>query len=164
MTAETGDHGPIVRNGTPSETGNTGVEPAPHPLTPQDAGALRDTISGVNQRLAEVLVAAIGIDMQRFPSAKHLASWSGVAPGNNESAGKQRSGRTRPGNPALRKAVAQASHGAARQKDSYVQALYRRLAGRRGRKRVLVAVAHAMVIAIYHMLTRQEPYRDPGGT
>jgi transposase len=131
-------------------------------LTPQDAVVLLDTIPGVNQRLAEVLVAEIGIDMQRFPSANHLASWSGVAPGNNESAGKQRSGRTRPGNPALRKALAQAAHGAARQKGSYFQALYRRLAGRRGRKRALVAVAHAIVIAIYYMLTRQEAYRDPG--
>jgi transposase len=141
-------------------------DPAPptlEPLTARRALEILDTAPGVNVRLAEVLIAEIGIDMTRFPSADHLASWSGVAPGNNESAGKQRSGRTRPGNPALRKALAQAAHGAARQKESYFQALYLRLAGRRGRNRALVAVAHALVVAIYHMLKRQEPYRDPGG-
>ncbi|GAC1542138.1 MAG: IS110 family transposase [Herpetosiphon sp.] len=132
-------------------------------LTPQRAVALLDTIPGVNQRLAEVLVAEIGSDMTRFPSAAHLASWAGVAPGNHQSAGKQYSGRTRPGNPALRTGLVQAAHGAARQKDTYFQALYNRLAGRRGRHRALVAVAHAMIIAIYHMLQRDEPYRDLGG-
>ncbi|NTU79085.1 MAG: IS110 family transposase [Chloroflexales bacterium] len=136
---------------------------AREPLTASRALELLDSAPGINARLAEVLIAEIGLDMSRFPSAKHLASWAGVAPGNNESAGKQRSGRTRPGNPALRKALAQAAHGAARQKDSYFQALYLRLAGRRGRNRALVAVAHALVVAIYHMLARQEPYRDPGG-
>lgn len=143
----------------PGASGGTVREP----LTASRALEVLDSAPGINARLAEVLIAEIGLDMSRFPSAKHLASWAGVAPGNNESAGKQRSGRTRPGNPALRKALAQAAHGAARQKDSYFQALYLRLAGRRGRNRALVAVAHALVVAIYHMLTRQEPYRDPGG-
>jgi transposase len=147
-----------------TDAGNGGeMAPAGELLTAQRALELLDSAPGINARLAEVLLAEIGFDMSRFPSARHLAFWAGVAPGNNESAGKQRSGRTRPGNPALRKALAQAAHGAARQKDSYFQALYLRLAGRRGKNRALVAVAHALVVAIYHMLKRHEPYRDPGG-
>ena len=118
---------------------------------------LLDSAPGINARLAEVLIAEIGLDMRRFPSTKHRASWAGVAPGNHESAGKQRSGRTQPGHPALRKALAQAAHGAARQKERYFQARYLCLSGRRGRNRALVAVAHALVVASYHMLTRQEP-------
>jgi transposase len=140
------------------------ADTAPESLSFTDAVALLDSIPGINRTLAETLVAEIGTDMQRFPSAAALAAWSGVAPGNNESAGKQRTGRTRPGNPALRKGLAQAAHGAARKKDSYLQALYHRLAGRRGKKRALTAVAHSIVVAIYHMFLRKQPYHELGGT
>jgi transposase len=148
----------------PSHPALADADPAPESLSFTDAVALLDTIPGINRTLAETLVAEIGTDMQRFPSAAALAAWSGVAPGNNESAGKQRTGRTRPGNPALRKGLAQAAHGAARKKDSYLQALYHRLAGRRGKKRALTAVAHSIVVAIYHMFLRKQPYHELGGT
>jgi transposase len=146
---------------TPAMTDADGV---PQALSFTRAVELLDTIPGINRALAQALVAEIGTDMGRFASAAALAAWAGVAPGTNESAGKQRSGRTRPGNPALRKGLAQAAHGAARKKDSYLQALYHRLAGRRGKQRALTAVAHSIVVAIYHMFTRNEPYTDLGGS
>jgi len=124
---------------------------------------LLDTIPGINRGLAEVMVAEMGTDMSRFPSAHHLASWTGVAPGNNESAGQRRSGKTPPGNAALRKGLVQAAHGAKRKKGTYLAAQYHRLAARRGRKRALVAVAHSILVIAYHMLSRQEPYRELGG-
>jgi transposase len=101
--------------------------------------------------------------MSRFPSDKHLASWAGLAPGNNESAGKRRSGKTPPGNQTLRKGLVQAAHGASRTKNSYLKARYHRIAARRGKKRALVAVAHSILVSAYHMLARQEPYHELGG-
>jgi transposase len=95
---------------------------------------LLDTIPGVGRDAAEIIVAEIGTDMSRFPDADHLAAWAGVAPGNNESAGKRRSGRTRKGNQALRTVLNQAAHAAARTKNTYLSAQYHRLAGRRGAK------------------------------
>jgi transposase len=133
------------------------------PLTYAQAVELLDTIPGVNRWLAEVIVAEMGIDMSRFPSARHLASWSGLAPGNNESAGKRRSGKTPPGNQALRKGLVQAAHGASRTKNSYLKARYHRIAARRGKKRATVAVAHSILVSAYHMLLRQEPYHELGG-
>jgi len=133
-----------------------------NPLTYAEAIELLDTIPGVNQRLAEVLVAEMGTDMSRFPSENHLSSWAGVAPGNNESAGKRRSGKTNPGNPALRKGLVQAAQGAKRKKGSYLAAQYRRLAARRGKKRATVAVAHSILVIAYHVLSRREPYRELG--
>jgi hypothetical protein len=100
--------------------------------------------------------------MRPFASAKHLAAWAGVAPGNNESAGKKRSGRPRPGNPTLRMSLIQAAHGAARTKEGYLRAQYDRLARRRGRKRALGAVAHSIIVAVYAMLSRHEAYHDLG--
>jgi transposase len=130
----------------------------------QEALALLDSAAGVNQRIAEIIVAELGVDLTRFPSAKHLASWLGLCPGNHESAGKRRSGQTRQGNRWLRQALIEAAHGAARMKGSYLQAQYRRLAARRGRKRAIVAVAHSLVVSLYHMLTRKETYKDLGPT
>ncbi len=122
-----------------------------------------DTIPGVARQTAEIIVSEIGIDMGRFPSADHLAAWAGVAPGNNESAGKRRSGKTRPGNKALRSALNQAAHGAAHTKNTYLSAQYRRLAGRCGKKKAIVAVMHSILVIAYHLIQRNEPYRDLGG-
>jgi transposase len=121
-----------------------------------------DTIPGVNRRIAQIILAEIGADMGRFPSAKHLASWAGLCPGNHESAGKRRSGRTRKGSRWLRQALTEAAHGAAHTKHSYLAALYHRIAARRGKKRAIIAVAHAILVIIYQLLTRQEPYRELG--
>lgn len=131
-------------------------------LRPKQALALWDTIPGVNQTVAEVMVAEMGVDMSRFPTHRHLASWVGFAPGNHESAGKRQSGRTTKGNPALRLALVQAAWAASRTKDTYLSALYRRLAARRGKKRALVAVAHSMLTAAYHMARHRQPYQDLG--
>lgn len=122
------------------------------------------TIPGVGRLTAECIAAELGVDMERFPSAAHLSSWAGLCPGNHESAGKRYSGRTRKGNPWLRTALIEAARAAARTKGTYLNALYHRVAARRGAKRAAVAVAHALLVAIYYMLKRQEAYRDLGYT
>jgi transposase len=127
-----------------------------------EAVELLDTIPGVARRTAEMIVAEIGTDMTRFPSADHLASWAGVAPGNHESAGKRTSGKARKGNRFLRTTLVQAAHAAARTKGTYLSAQYRRLAARRGKKRAILAVAHSMLVMAYYMIQRKEPYRDAG--
>jgi transposase len=132
--------------------------------TPFEAAiGLLDTIPGVARPTAEMIVAEIGTDMSRFPSADHLAAWAGVAPGNHESAGKRTSGKTRQGNRFLRTVLVQAAHAAARTKSTYLSAQYRRLATRRGKKRAIMAVAHSMLVMAYYMIQRQEPYREAGG-
>jgi transposase len=120
-----------------------------------------DTIPGVNARLAQIIIAEIGADMSRFPTAAQLASWAGMCPGNNESAGKHHSGKTRKGDPWLRGALGEAAGAAARTKGSYPAARYRRLVARRGAKRALLAVGHGLLIAIWHMLTHAVDYTDP---
>ena len=121
-----------------------------------------DAIPGVDRRVAEVLMAEIGPDMTPFPSDAHLASWAGISPGNNESAGKKRSGKTTKGSRWLRQALVQAAWAASHKKDSYFQAHARNLMHRRGRKRGLVAVAHSLLTVIYHMLKEGTAYRDLG--
>jgi transposase len=121
------------------------------------------TLPGFDQRSAQNVVAEVGPDMQPFPTAAHLASWAGVCPGNNESAGKHKSGRTTPGNRWLRTALVQSAWAATRKKDSYFAAQYRRLAARRGKKRAIFAVAHSLLTVIYHMLTRGSSFNDLGG-
>jgi transposase len=128
----------------------------------EEAVALLDTIPGVARRPAEMIVAEIGTDMTRVPSADPLASWAGVAPGNHESAGKQASGKTRKGNRFLRTTLVQAAHAAARTRGTYLNAQYRRLAARRGKKRAILAVAHSMLVMAYYMIQRREPYHDAG--
>ena len=123
-----------------------------------------DSIPGVGRRTAETLVAEIGTDMARFPSAAHLASWAGMCPGSDESAGKRRSGRTRKGNRWLRTALVEAAQAAARTKDTYLAAQHRRLAARRGRKKATVAVGHTILVIAYHLLRGTgDIYRDLGG-
>lgn len=133
------------------------------PLLPTQAIALWDTITGVDQTVAQVMVAELGVDMSRFPDDRHVTSWAGLAPGNNESAGKHYSGRTTKGNPALRRVLIQAAWAASRSKGTYLSALYHRLAPRRGKKRAVVAVARSILTAAYHMANRREAYKDAGG-
>jgi len=121
-----------------------------------------DTIPGVNRRTAEVLWAETGGDMSRFASARHLASWAGMCPGNNESAGKRRTGRTRKGSPWLRHCLVEAAHGAAHTKNKYLSSQYHRLAARRGKKKAQVAVGHSILVIAYHLLTRKQAYSDLG--
>jgi transposase len=123
-----------------------------------------DTVTGIGRRTAEVLVAEVGTDLRRFPSAGHLCSWAGLCPGNRESAGKRLSGKTRKGSPWLRAALVEAARAAGRSKTTYLGAQYRRIAARRGARRAAVAVAHSILVIVYHILTRHEPYRDLGVT
>jgi transposase len=121
-----------------------------------------DTIPGVSRRVAEILVAEVGTDLTRFPTAGHLASWAGMCPGNHESAGKRQTGKTRKGSPALRRALVQAAHATARTKSTYLGAQYRRLAARRGSKRAAVAVGHSILVVAFHLLGRASVYHDLG--
>jgi transposase len=121
------------------------------------------TVPGVNTRAAEVILAEIGADIARFPTAGDLASWAGVCPGNHEWAGKQPTGKTRHGDPWLKAALGQAAVSASRTKDTYLAARYRRIASRRGKKRALVALEHSILIAVWHMFTHDIEYADLGG-
>jgi transposase len=123
---------------------------------------LLTTIPGVSTRSAEMILAEIGADMARFPSAAHLASWAGMCPGNHESAGKHTSGKSRPGDPWLKNALGLAATAAARSKDTYLASRYKRIAIRRGKKRALVAVGHTILTSIWHMLTNDAEYTDLG--
>jgi len=128
----------------------------------QEAIALLDTIPGVDRHLATMIVAEIGVDMSRFPSDRHITAWAGVAPGNNETGGKRRSGKTRQGNKYLQRALVLAAHSAARTKHTYLRALYHRLASRRGKSRAAVAVGRTILQAAYHMIRRGQPYHELG--
>lgn len=120
------------------------------------------TIPGIGRRTAEVILAEVGPDMSRFPTAGHLASWAGVCPGQNESAGKRMSGRTRKGCVWLREALTEAARAAARTRRTYLAAQYHRIAARRGAKRAAVAVAHTILVIVYHLLQRGGVYEDLG--
>jgi transposase len=121
-----------------------------------------ETIPGVSQRVAETVVAEIGADMKPFPSAGHLASWAGMCSGNNESAGKRRSGRITKGNRWLKRILVQAAWAAGHAKGTYLSAQYRRLSRRRGRKRALVAVGHTLLVIVYYVLKRGTTYAELG--
>ena len=121
-----------------------------------------DSIPGIAARTTEQILAEIGTDIaSRFPSSAHLCSWVGLVPGHNESAGKRKSSKTRKGNKYLRSALIEASH-SIRGSDNYLGAQYRRIAARKGRHRAAVAVAHSIMTIAYHLLTRQEDYKDLG--
>ncbi|EXX91105.1 transposase [Paenibacillus darwinianus] len=122
-----------------------------------------DTIPGVGRRAAEQILAEIGADVKnQFPSAAHLCSWAGMAPGNNESAGKRKSGRTRKGNKKLRHALVEAARSAARTRNTYLSAQYHRIAARRGANRAAVAVGHTILTIIYYLLVRKQDYVELG--
>jgi len=156
---------PIAPN-TPSSTANCDQTPAAcadyPPVSWEKAITLLDTIPGVGRQTAELLLAEIGSDMTRFKSDAHLAKWAKLCPGNHESGGKRYSGRTGQGNNWLRSGLIQAAHAAVRCKDTYFQAVYQRLVRRRGKKKAIVAVAHRILKAAYHILLKQEVYRDLG--
>jgi len=152
---------PDVGEGTEEETPVT--DEAELPLTWDAAVALLDTIPGVNRRTAEVMLAEMGLDMSQFPTANHLASWAGLAPGNHQSGGKRYSGRTTKGNKPLASIMVQAAWPAVRTKGTFLKARYHRIAARRGKKRAIVAIAHSMLVSAWHMLTYQQPYQELGG-
>jgi transposase len=133
-------------------------------LTAPDAEAMEllTTIPGVKQRTAEALLAAVGPTVEPFPTAAQFASWAGLCPGNNESAGKRRTGRARQGNRWLRQAVVQAAWAASHAKGTYLAARYRRVCRRRGPKKALLAVGHTLLVIVYQVLKRRAPYRELG--
>jgi len=124
--------------------------------------ALLDAIPGIGVRSAQVILACIGTDMSRFPTQKHISSWAGVAPGNNESAGKRKKAKTTKGNPLLCTTLIQAAKSASHTKDTYLAAQYHRIAARRGANKAAVAVAHTILVIVYCMLKHHLPYQEMG--
>ena len=124
------------------------------------------TMPGIGQRTAEIVIAEIGVDMSRFPTAGHLASWAGLCPGHHESAGKQRSGKARKGNAALRTALCEAAWSAAKTRDTYLAAQFKRFSrrfGKRNESKAIFAVAHTMLVGIWWMLSNNVDYEELGG-
>jgi transposase len=119
-------------------------------------------VTGINQRIAEIVIAEIGTDMSRFPTEGHLASWVGLCPSAKISAGKRLSSKIGKGNVWLRQALIEAAHGAARSKGTYLGAYYQRLRKRMGAKKAIVALAHRILIIIYHLLKDHQPYQERG--
>jgi transposase len=126
------------------------------------AVALLQTIPGIGEQAATTIVAEIGTDMTRFPSAKHLASWAGLCPGNRESGGKRLSGKARPGDRWLKGILGEVAWTIARTRDTYLGAQFRRIARRRGVYKAVVAVAHSVLVIAYHVLRTGQPYADLG--
>jgi transposase len=138
------------------------IKESPDPFVGEAISYL-DTIVGVGRRVAEVMVSEMGVSMEQFPSSGHISSWAGMCPGNNESAGKRRSGRTTKGSKYLRAALVQAAWAASKKKDSYLAAQFHRLARRKGKKKAAVAVGHSILVIAYHVLKRRESYKEMGG-
>ena len=127
-----------------------------------EAAAQIQDLPGIGSTSAQTIISVIGTDMNRFPTDKHISSWAGLCPGNNESAGKRRSGKTRKGNSLLRSTLLVCAHSAIKVKSSYFYAQYTRICAHRGSKRAYLAVAHSMLIAIYHILKDKVPFHDLG--
>jgi transposase len=123
---------------------------------------LVDEIPGIDRTVAQSIIAEIGVDMGQYPTEKHLASWAGMSPGNNESAGKHKSGKTTKGSRWLKQSLVQAGWASSHAKKSYFSALYSRLARRRGRKRSLIAVGHSLLVTVYNMLKHKQSFTDLG--
>ena len=134
----------------------------PDPFVPQ-AAELLDTIPGVAQSIAQTIISEIGTEMTAFPSDAHLASWAGICPGNDESAGKRRNTRVNAANRYLKAALCEAAWAASHTKNTYLAAQYRRLARRIGKKKALVALGHSILVIVYHVLSRRTPYQELGG-
>lgn len=126
------------------------------------AAASIQEIPGIGNTSAEVVISVIGTDMSRFPTDGHISSWAGLCPGNNQSAGKRKSGKTRKGNSLLRSTLVVCAHSAVKNKNSYFYAQFQRISAHRGKKRAYVAIAHSILIAIYHVLKDNVPFRDLG--
>jgi transposase len=131
------------------------------PFVPQ-AAELVDTIPGVGPSIAQTIISEIGTEMTAFPSDGHLASWAGICPGNDESAGKRRNTRVNPANRYLKAALCEAAWAASHTKNTYLAAQYRRLARRIGKKRALIALGHSILVIVYHILSRRTPYQELG--
>ncbi len=152
---------------TPDETQSSPEEPpavdgATGAVPWETAVELLDTAPGIGRTVAEMIIAEVGTDMDRFPSAAHLSSWAKVSPGNHESGGKRSTGKTGKGSRWLRSALVQAAHAAVKVKASHLAAVYGRLVVRRGKKKAIMAGAHRLLVAVYHMLKHREPYRELG--
>lgn len=150
-----------VKDDADGDDGSSGQAPT-ETLSWTEAVELLDTIPGVDQRTAEIILAEIGLDMSQFPTADDLASWAGFAPGNHQSGGKRYSGHTTKGNRPIGAAINQAAWAASRTKDTWLKARYHRLAARRGKKRAIVAIGRSILVSIWHMLSKQQPYQDLG--
>ena len=120
------------------------------------------SIPGIGNTSAQAIISVIGTDMSRFPTDSHIASWAGLCPGDNESAKRRKSGKTRKGNALLRSTLVICAHSAVRNKQSYFYAQFMRISAHRGKKRAYVAVAHSMLIAIYHILEDGIVFKDLG--
>jgi transposase len=138
------------------------VEEQLHPFV-SELQQLR-SVPGIGPRTAEVILAEVGVELERFPTANHLAAWAGMCPGNRQSGGKRQHAPTRKGSPWLRAALAEAAWAASRCKTGYLPALFRRISARRGRKRAIVAVGHSILVTAYYLLTRGALYEDLGET
>jgi transposase len=128
-----------------------------------EAVRLLDTIPGVGESVAQTIISEIGVEMGHFPSDKQIASWAGMCPGNNESAGKRKSGKRTKGSAYLREALVQAAWAATRSKETYLAAQYQRLVRRLGKKKALIAVGHSILIIVYHVLKNRANYQELGG-
>lgn len=146
-----------------SDPDDTPPDDGESPLTWAKSVELLDSAPGVDKKAAEIVLAEMGIDMTQFKTADHLTAWAGLAPGNNQSGSKRHKAKTREGNRNLRQIMVQIAWAAVRTKGSYAQALYSRLAGRRGKKRAIIAVARTLLSSFWYMLSRGEAYEELGG-
>lgn len=133
-------------------------------MNPDEKKCVEDiqAIPGIGATSAQAIISVIGTDMGRFPTDRHISKWAGLCPGNNESAKKRKSGKTSKGNPVLKTTLIVCAHSAVKVKDSYFSAQFARISAHRGKKKAYVAVAHSMLIAIYHIIKEQQPYIDLG--